>query len=129
MFKQGHKQTISVRKKISKKMTGVVKTEIHKDNIRKARIGNKNPSWNGGHSKTYQCGLRRKLAPRPKPNQCEICGALGSDFKKGLCLDHDHKTDKFRGWICTRCNSALGFVKDSPELLRRLAYYLENQDN
>ena len=43
----------------------------------------------------------------------------------GVCFDHCHRTGKFRGWICAKCNSALGLTGDSPSLLRELANYLE----
>lgn len=82
--------------------------------------GDKHFNWKGGHdSKT-----RRKHAPRPKPEQCEICGAFDIDFKKGLCLDHDHITGEFRGWLCTRCNCALGMVNDNTETLLALVSYI-----
>ena len=75
----------------------------------------KNPNWRGGiSSKT-----RVKYAPRPKPEQCEVCGAMGT-----ICLDHDHNTNEFRGWICNRCNVALGMVKDNSETLIALAEYI-----
>jgi hypothetical protein len=40
-------------------------------------------------------------------------------------MDHDHKTDAARGFLCSRCNLGLGYFKDSPELLRRAANYIE----
>ena len=55
----------------------------------------------------------------------ETCGVPEEDLKRRLCLDHDHTTGAFRGWLCSRCNRALGFVLDSPERLRKLADYLE----
>ena len=58
-------------------------------------------------------------ANRPKPEQCEVCSNLGK-----IVFDHDHKTGKFRGWICQNCNLALGFSKDNPETLILLANYL-----
>lgn len=61
---------------------------------------------------------------RPKPEQCEICGIFGKELKKGLCFDHDHKTGEFRGWICGRCNCALGLVKDNTETLLALVEYI-----
>ena len=67
---------------------------------------------------------RRKRAPRPKPEQCDVCMAFGKDFKYGLMLDHDHATGKFRGWLCTRCNAALGMVGDNSETLLALVEYL-----
>jgi hypothetical protein len=59
---------------------------------------------------------------RQKPDNCELCGC---EHKK-IVLDHCHATGAFRGWICDPCNIALGNVKDSPELLRKMADYLES---
>lgn len=59
------------------------------------------------------------LATRPRPTSCEICGGT-----KKICYDHDHKTSKFRGWLCSRCNLYLGGVKDNIELLNKMITYL-----
>lgn len=40
-------------------------------------------------------------------------------------IDHCHETGRVRGLLCKPCNLALGFVNDSPALLRGLANYLE----
>ena len=87
----------------------------------KNKTGDRNPSWKGGKSSKY----RAKNAPRPKPDNCEICGTLGKDLKKGLCYDHDHITGKFRGWLCSRCNVALGMVNDNTETLLALVEYIK----
>jgi len=68
---------------------------------------------------------RRKHSVVPEPRQCEVCGAFGDEKRKKLCYDHDHKTGEFRGWICQRCNTALGMVKDNAETLIALAEYLK----
>jgi len=65
---------------------------------------------------------REEQAGRPKPDNCEICGVIGK-----ICFDHDHATGLFRGWICNGCNSALGHTHDNPEILKRLARYLEGR--
>jgi len=52
---------------------------------------------------------------------CEVCGC----FQEALHHDHDHKTNKWRGWLCRGCNLAIGLVKDNPTILRDLANYLE----
>lgn len=85
----------------------------------KQHRGKNHWNWKGG-------GIRfeRKNAPRPKPDQCEICKSLGSDFKYGLHYDHSHTTGKFRGWLCTKCNTALGLVNDDVRILRKLIIYL-----
>lgn len=64
-----------------------------------------------------------KVAPRPRPELCELCG--GPSGKKALNFDHCHAQGHFRGWLCTSCNLALGNAKDNPELLRRMADYVE----
>ena len=57
-----------------------------------------------------------------KPDKCPIC----LDPDKPLELDHCHVTKKFRGWICTTCNSASGRFGDDVETIKRLLnYHLE----
>lgn len=31
------------------------------------------------------------------------CGIMENDIK--LCMDHDHETGEFRGWLCRACNA------------------------
>ena len=59
-------------------------------------------------------------AGRPKADACEICGSISK-----IVYEHDHKTGRFRGWACAKCNSALGFAEDDPVRLRAMAAYLE----
>jgi transcriptional regulator with XRE-family HTH domain len=50
---------------------------------------------------------------------CQICDRLESECGS-LCIDHWHDhPGEFRAWICSRCNRALGFLGDDPEILRR----------
>jgi hypothetical protein len=79
-------------------------------NLDKARV----------NSREYQ---RRALPEptRPCPDACEICG---SKPNRALSLDHCHATNTFRGWLCSKCNSAIAFLKDSPELCMAAAKYL-----
>lgn len=41
-----------------------------------------------------------------------------------LHVDHDHKTGRVRGLICSHCNTALGCVQDSCKILKGLIRYL-----
>lgn len=55
--------------------------------------------------------------------RCGICGTHESETR--IHLDHCHATGKIRAFLCYGCNTALGMMKDSPELLRKAADYLE----
>ena len=55
---------------------------------------------------------------------CAICGQTPDDAK-GLHTDHDHDTGFVRGLLCKHCNLGIGWFRDSPELLRKTANYLE----
>lgn len=54
------------------------------------------------------------------PTACEICGG-----KTRIAYDHDHTTGKHRGWLCMKCNTALGLVNDDVEILKKLIEYLK----
>jgi hypothetical protein len=48
------------------------------------------------------------------------------NFDKSVikAVDHCHTTGKVRGFICRRCNTALGMLEDSIESAQRLTAYL-----
>lgn len=56
---------------------------------------------------------------------CAVC-LKPEKTKRRLAVDHDHNTGKIRGLLCRDCNTSLGKLGDSPEILRRAAAYLEN---
>lgn len=57
---------------------------------------------------------------------CEICGIHEDDVPElHLCMDHDHTTGEFRGWLCKPCNSGIGYLKDSADLVASALKYLE----
>ena len=57
---------------------------------------------------------------------CAICRVHEMKLTRGLYVDHNHKTGKVRGLLCTNCNTALGMLEDSPELLTKAIEYLKN---
>ncbi len=57
---------------------------------------------------------------------CDICGNPGDGRWKELAIDHCHDSNKFRGMLCSDCNHAIGKLKDDPELIRRVADYVEH---
>jgi hypothetical protein len=64
------------------------------------------------------------LAGRPRPEVCEICGGA-PDKGKVLHFDHCHTKGHFRGWLCRKCNLALGNVEDNVQRLEQLIAYLK----
>jgi len=56
---------------------------------------------------------------------CKMCGKTPKENKQSLSVDHNHKTGKIRGLLCTNCNRGIGLLQDDPELLRIGADYLD----
>lgn len=71
------------------------------------------------HNNRVRSKIRRH-AP-PKPDRCECCGEVPTSR---WCMDHDHETEAFRGWICERCNIGLGKFGDNIEGLMKAISYL-----
>ena len=60
---------------------------------------------------------------------CLICDQpetvkLNGDIRQ-LCVDHNHRTGKVRGLLCSSCNVMLGKAKDDPKILQKGANYIE----
>ena len=53
---------------------------------------------------------------------CAICG--GDNKGKNFAVDHDHKTGKVRALLCSTCNSGIGSLKDSIDILEKAIEYL-----
>lgn len=53
-------------------------------------------------------------------HKCAICGK-----ETKLVVDHDHELVKFRGLLCSHCNTGLGMFFDNPEFMRNAAEYIE----
>lgn len=89
-----------------------------------ARLRAKNPTYFRDWSRQQKI----RVAGRP-PGPCDICGRVvnldGKNWINSIHWDHDHRTGRFRGWLCGRCNTVLGRVADDAGLLRALADYLD----
>jgi hypothetical protein len=55
---------------------------------------------------------------------CEICNTKTPGGNGGWLTDHNHKTKKFRGILCNKCNAILGFSEDRVEILHKAISYL-----
>ncbi len=95
---------------------------LNKDKIRAwdEKFKAENPTY-------YRDYRRRKRFDRVKPTRpCpEVCECCGKDNgPKVLCVDHDHDTGAFRGWLCTACNRGIGSLGDDLLGLERARAYL-----
>ena len=70
----------------------------------------------------YYIGMKdiEKLIGK-RPKACGVC--LGARSSR-LVVDHDHDTDEIRGWLCDKCNLALGYLGDDADTIYRLAEYM-----
>ncbi len=100
--------------------------------------------WRAAHpgynlSKARSSRYRRTYGVSPKDyddmfaaqgGSCAICGREQFDSsKRRLEIDHDHATNKARGFLtCGACNRGMGQFGDDPRLLRQAALYLELHD-
>ena len=67
------------------------------------------------------------LAYQETQKTCEICGKTVEEATKWanpsapkhLCVDHDHKTNRFRGLLCSVCNRQLGWYEANQEAINK----------
>ena len=57
------------------------------------------------------------------------CSACHKPQSKRLCCDHDHKTGQFRGWLCNKCNKALGMLNEDKDSVVQLLEYLHDAED
>lgn len=61
-----------------------------------------------------------KIAP-DRPEVCECCKKIPAKW----ALDHDHSDNSFRGWLCDKCNTAIGNLGDNMEgIVNAMNYFL-----
>lgn len=44
-------------------------------------------------------------------NKCEACGYVPAEGERRVAVDHDHRSGKFRGFLCGPCNLLLGKIE------------------
>jgi hypothetical protein len=57
---------------------------------------------------------------------CAICEQSSKD-NQSLAMDHNHKTNEFRGLLCKECNRALGLFRDNIDVLTNAVTYLKER--
>lgn len=100
----------------------------------KANYKNSNPDKNRDVHLKYKYGIGIKEYGEMLAAQngvCAICErperfvAIKTGLLQKLVVDHCHKTGKIRGLLCRACNSALGQLMDSKNVVKSALDYLE----
>ena len=79
--------------------------------------------------KEFGPGRMENMIPLVRPPEGTPCGCCGkpmihSQGSNKMCFDHNPFTDTFRGWICMKCNTALGNLGDTLEAALKAVNYL-----
>jgi flagellar biosynthesis GTPase FlhF len=90
-------------------------------------IKNKERSWRAAGMKDMN-HKRYLLMLKKQSYCCDICGIHQDEFKRNLDVDHDHNTGEVRGLLCTPCNSGIGKLKDSINMLEKAINYLKRYE-
>ena len=95
------------------------KTDAQKRTTDKGKATYRNRSWKQqGIDITYE---EYKVKYEEVKGHCEICN---KQFPS-LCVDHNHKTGKIRGLLCTSCNLGIEQFKETNSILYSAISYLD----
>lgn len=125
-YEKKNKSRIQIRKKLYYENNLDKFKDRHKKNRIKINEGSRNRRLK------YAYGIspnQYKILFDLQEGKCAICGKSDLGKRKNLSIDHDHKTNKVRGLLCTKCNSLLGFAEDDIDKLMKAIKYLEKQED
>ena len=83
--------------------------------------------WHRNYGKYRRHGITKGIFNtmfEAQGEKCAICGTTDWGCL-GPMIDHNHDNGKVRGILCLGCNTAIGYLKDDPEIAKALADYLE----
>jgi hypothetical protein len=64
------------------------------------------------------------IPAHPEPARCECCNLPPTGKFTALAPDHCHATKAPRGWLCAKCNCALGLLGDDLAGVNKMRAYL-----
>jgi len=92
---------------------------------RKWRNSNVDKNRNSKYLKKFGLTLNEvKSILSRQNNKCAIC-SKSIEMGSKTHLDHDHKTNAVRGFLCQKCNHGLGLFDDSHDILKSAVKYLK----
>lgn len=139
-YREKNKESISQKAKRkyqkNKEKKSAYDKAYRKLNAEKIRAYNKeyNKRWHEANKEKSRLYMREHHL-RTKYNITLAEYNKGYQERKGLCdickkhfnrlvVDHDHKTDIFRGFLCHPCNSAIGLFYENEQFLESAKMYL-----
>lgn len=100
------------------------KWHMNQDRFKVALQSSRRAARNGGY---LPCSATVEEIKAAFTGKCDVCGVPEFELTKKLCLDHNHfGSGELRGWLCRKCNTALGMLGDSEELLINMLHYIMN---
>lgn len=91
------------------------------------RKGNPQAAERHRTKRTYLAGPdREKIAQLAQEHT--VCMICEEECWRALAIDHCHKKNIVRGFLCSACNSGLGYFRDNPKLLKKAAEYVRGTD-
>ena len=101
-----------------------VNRKFYREDLPEKHRAVRRPSCNECRSKKEALSSKdKKFYKRPDHLKCPIChDEVDGKYAR---LDHSHSTGKIRGWLCDNCNTAIGKLKESPEVIRRALDWIE----
>ena len=123
--KRGHEPSLYV----SMPGTGIYVCLVCKrENSLKYRINNRKIINLNNRVKRYKIDINtfHKIY-NDQNGKCAICA---DELDLENCrIDHDHNTEKVRGILCVSCNTGIGLLQDSPDILANAVNYLRKNND
>jgi hypothetical protein len=96
------------------------------DKVKKWEKENPEKYLDGQLRRKFGIGFDQYLSMKEsQDSRCAICKKHQNEFNEMFCVDHDHLTGKIRGLLCRKCNSGIGLLQDSLDIVKSAAEYLE----
>jgi len=121
-YNENHKEEAAMYRKNNSKTRAEYNKQWRKDNPEKAAEYDKRNNL----KKCFSMTLEQYQELFDSQNcVCAICNQPEQAKGKSLSVDHDHGTGTIRGLLCQNCNTAIGKLQDSVEILQSAIKYLQ----
>lgn len=75
---------------------------------------------------SHRYGLSLEQYNKILQDQKGVCAICGQRESRNLSVDHNHRTNKNRGLLCSACNWGLGLIESkNPDALNNLIAYIQ----